>query len=298
MGGATKIEWADRTYNPWIGCTKVSPACEHCYAERLSRRRGIKWGPGQPRSRTKTAKDLRRWNRSAGKLIGAGWPRGRVTSRVFVASLADWLDAEVPVSWLVDLLALIAECEYLDFLLLSKRPALWRGRVKQALDVTGPHEQEWLDRWLCGTPPANVWIGATVEDRRRAAERIPELLEIPAQVRFLSSEPLLERLDLERWLSGPPWIDWVITGGESGPGARPTKAEWLRVLRDQCQAARVPFFFKGWGEWVGVDDLDGSVVRGARMLSHDWGHGAVSVRSGKKAAGRKLDGCEWSEVPV
>ncbi|RMG22282.1 MAG: DUF5131 family protein, partial [Armatimonadetes bacterium] len=133
MGDRTEIEWADKTYNPWIGCTKISPACANCYAEHFARRRGIKWGPGEARVRTKTERDVRRWNRSAGELIGAGWPREKVTSRVFVASLADWLDPEVPVSWLTDLLYLIAECEHLDFLLLTKRPELWRERLTRAL---------------------------------------------------------------------------------------------------------------------------------------------------------------------
>jgi protein gp37 len=129
-------------------------------------------------------------------------------------------------------------------------------------------------------PPHNVWIGTTVEDQKRADERIPDLIEIPAVKRFLSCEPLLEPLDLSYWLteSLTPQIDWVICGGESGPDARPMHPDWARRLRDQCVSVGVPFFFKQWGAWLHAD--------------------GTMNRVGKKSAGRLLDGREWSQFPA
>jgi len=192
MGETTGISWTDSTFNPWIGCAKVSPGCTNCYAEVLNKRFGKDvWGVGKPRQRTTPAnwRNPLAWNKAA----AASGKR----HLVFCASMADWLDPEVPVEWLADLLVLIAATPALTWQLLTKRPELWRQRVTAAGAVmTGP----WVDHWLAGTAPANVWIGTTVEDQRRADERIPALLTIPARVRFLSMEPLLEQVDLGLWL--------------------------------------------------------------------------------------------------
>lgn len=299
----TKIEWATHTFNPWTGCTKVSPGCAHCYAEGWAKRSGqVEWGPGQPRQRTKPANwaKPRRWNAEA---AGTG-----ERPRVFCASLADWLDDEVPVEWLADLLQLVHATPRLDWLLLTKRPGNFEARVGRLIDAflslgalgnftgDGVKLAHWFADWRRGKGPKNVWIGTTVEDQTRADERIPQLLAIPARVRFLSCEPLLGQVDLqlrglpgwdEDWklnaLTGAEWanprddgipephrprIHWVICGGESGPGARPMHPAWARRLRDQCTAANVPFHFKQWG---GVH---------------------------KASAGRVLDGRTWDEVPT
>lgn len=197
--------------------------------------------------------------------------------RVFCASMADWLDDEVPVEWLADLLRLIALTPNLDWLLLTKRPENWRARLNEAYVLDKSFDLTAF--WLAGRAPDNVWVGTTVEDQPRADERIPHLLRIPSRVRFLSCEPLLGSINFEEALDpmmavtadfrfhGLDGIHWVICGGESGPNARPMHPQWARSLRDQCTASGVPFFFKQWGG------------------------------TNKKAAGRELDGRTWDEVP-
>lgn len=359
MGEGTAIEWADHTFNPWSGCTKVSPGCANCYAEKLSARgmtngKGERtlgeWGPGAPRKRTSAAnwrKPLT-WNRKAAKaqlLFEEGTYEGTrpPRPRVFCASLADWLDPEVSADWLADLLGLVAKTPHLDWLLLTKRPELWRDRVEAAFDelerraLNGFSNTEgWhlADKWVRGTAPTNVWVGTSVEDQQRV-QRVLDLLAIPARVRFLSCEPLLGDIDVGEFLSpavladGPfyrasmedvdSWavspeacIDWVIAGGESGPCARPMHPDWARSLRDQCQAAGAPFFFKQHGAWAPVRPPaaggegecwlwpDGhrskKTVRGATPSSLT--RPQLMRRVGKKKAGRELDGRTWDEVPA
>lgn len=316
MSENSKIEWTDHTFNPWTGCTKVSPGCANCYAESWSKRSGaVKWGKGQPRRRTKTWGDPVKWNREAADDYDEALhdfsddtfvapPR----PRVFCASLADWLDDEVPIAWLADLLKLIHATPHLDWLLLTKRPQNWRTRMERALclaegldysdedwvNTPGPDTAHgcWLNDWMGGEPPHNVWIGASVEDQLRADERIPLLLEISAKVRFLSCEPLLGPIDFRKVpgfnKAGSAGVDmlrnfWVIAGGESGPGARHMHPDWARTLRDQCAIAGVPFLFKQWGEWCpGCPSEDR-----ASIITKP---GEIICKFGKKAAGRRLDG--------
>jgi len=243
MGDHTSIAWCDHSWSPWIGCTKVSPGCLNCYAEARDKRHLLEdvdhWGPGKPRWRTRDWRKPRRWNKSAGQL--------ERRPRVF-PSLCDWLDPEVPIEWLADLLAVIHDTPRLDWLLLTKRPELWPARVYSAVHV----RHHWAVDWLNGTPPPNVWIGVSVEDQERADERIPALLHIPAHIRWLSCEPLLGPIMLDRsWLTGDSWetpigrhMDWVVIGGESGLQARPCHLAWIRSIRDQCRGAQVPVFVK------------------------------------------------------
>lgn len=251
MAEVTGISWCDHTFNPWVGCTKISPACDHCYAETWDQRfGGGHWGPNASRRRTtpQNWSKVRKWNRQA--------IADRVRRRVFVASLADVFDNAVYPHWRADLWQLIRECPGLDFLLLTKRPQ----------NIAKMLPPDWGDGW------PNVWLGTTVENQTEADRRIPHLLAVPAAVRFLSCEPLLGPIDLTRinaalfaaevnaltgvwkWQDGPikresRGIDWVICGGESGTDARPMLPAWARSLRDQCAAAAVAFFFKQWGEW-------------------------------------------------
>src|ERR1700761_1593677 len=222
--------------------------------------------------------------------------------RVFCASMADWLDDEVPIEWLADLLKLIYETPNLDWLLLTKRPQNWKPR----LEAVGKYLQRvdptvdfvwWWQHWIIErTVPANIYIGTSVEDQQRADERIPELLQIPANVWFLSCEPLLEAVHLRR-AANPAHIKgnvqlegihWVICGGESGPGARPMHPDWARSLRDQCQAAGVPFLFKQWGEWAPYSRHSADLQQRCDDLR----------KFGKKLAGLLLDGREWNEFPT
>jgi protein gp37 len=262
MAENSKIEWCDHTFNPWMGCTKVSPGCAHCYAEvstpvRARRGQGVElWGPGAKRQRTKTWSEPVRWNREAKQFVKAVGEMG--CPRVFCASLADWLDDEVPIEWLADLLKLIHETPNLDWLLLTKRPENWRmrmflanghlaygGDLEKFEKCPGMQAAFMIADWLKGKPPENVWLGTTVENQEMADQRIPELLKIPARVRFLSCEPLLGTVDLAiapHELS--QLLHWVICGGESGRKKRAMDLAWARSLRDQCAAAGVPFFMK------------------------------------------------------
>lgn len=277
------IEWTDHTFNPWIGCTKVSPGCAHCYAETLmdTRYGRVRWGKGQPRQRTSAAnwKQPVRWDRRAAAAIShardqcsmaLGDPANHLPRpRVFCASLADWLDDEVPLEWLADLLDLIRRTPHLDWLLLTKRPQNWLSRVTDAaLDLPEGHEtRRMIADWFAHHPPANLWIGTSVEDQQRADVRIPHLLRIPARVRFLSCEPLLGEVDLNlssavmaggynclrpyrpHGCTSPeqPRVHWVIVGGESGPTARPMMPTWANGIKTQCEGARVAFFMKQMG---------------------------------------------------
>ena len=306
--GETKIEWTHQrnpdgtitpgyTFNPWVGCQKVSAGCQHCYAETLmdTRFSKVKWGPAGTRVRTSDdnwRKPLA-WNRKA--------ERERRRYRVFCASLADvFEDREEVAPWRAELFKLIASTKSLDWLLLTKRP---ENIEKHLRAITTPGGT--LNAWglLESGYFSNVWMGTSVENQEAADTRIPELLKVPASVRFLSMEPLLGPVDLSGRTVDSVWIDqeyadsdpelnrviaqdgwpihWVIVGGESGQQARPMRESWALSIRDQCVTAGVPFFFKQWGEWAPLPtECYGSVVR-----------------LGKNATGRLLDGREWNETP-
>lgn len=224
MAENSGIEWTHHTFNPWIGCTKISTACDNCYAAAWDVRglQGLptRWGPHADRTRTKTWGQPIRWQRKA-KVEG-------VRYRVFVASLADVFDNHRSIlpAWRRELWALIRQCPDLDFLMLTKRPE----NIERFLP----------DDW--GEGYTNVWLGSTVEDQK-AAGRTRHLIKVPAVVHFLSMEPLLSDVDLSGVIHG---LEWVITGGESGKRYRPVDPDWFRSLRDQCAAANVAFLFKQW----------------------------------------------------
>ena len=218
MGANSSIEWTDHTFNAWWGCARVSPGCEHCYAERFAKRKGVKWGVHEER-RTFGDEHWRepvRWNARAAR-------RGR-RYRVFCASMADVFDEHGPESERARLWDLIARTPHLDWQLLTKRPQ---------------HFERFLPR--DGWPWRNVWLGVTAEDQRRADERIPILVRTPAAVRFISYEPALGPVDVSPFADG---LDWLIAGGESGAGARPMSEDWVRGVRDQCAASGIAFFYK------------------------------------------------------
>lgn len=300
MGVETKIEWCDATLNLWWGCTKVSKGCNFCYAEHLADGRFNKgnWGPKGIREEKKA------WRSNLKEMSKLAKEKGR-RLRVFCQSMSDTFEGPetmggagsqnwITVSTLRDqLLALIPEHPELDFLLLTKRPE----NVLRCVEAHENFRQEWAGdydyRWQW---PGNLWIGTSVEDEG-SLKRIHDLSEIPAAVRFLSCEPLLGYVPLPflRQLG----IHWVIVGGESGPNARPMDPDWARRIRNQCEAEGVTFFFKQWGEWLPLDQVEHNHPdwTATELNRFDWDKPTRSFRVGKKAAGRLLDGREWSEVP-
>lgn len=229
MGADSKIQWTDHTFNPWWGCTKVSPGCDHCYAETFDKRiGGAHWGKGAPRREfgQKHWNEPLKWNAEAEK-------QGR-RFRVFCASMADWTDAEAPAGAVERLHLLWKTTPHLDWLMLTKRPA----RIDRRLP------SDW------GSGYRNVWLGATVEDVKHGLPRIDVLQSIPTRVRFLSVEPQVENLG-NVLLDG---IHWVIMGGESGPGARPYNPEWASHLIHQCRMQGAAPFVKQMGAvWARVN---------------------------------------------
>ena len=310
MAENSNIAWCDHTFNPWEGCTKIGPGCDHCYAENRNQRfsKGINWGKGAPRRRTSEAnwKLPLKWNREAERL--------GIRYRVFCSSLADVFDNEVDPDWRIDLFDLIRKTPSLNWLLLSKRVGNISGMINRALRNAHTFQEGedlfvWLKAWDDGVPPKNVWLGATVVNQEEADRDIPKLLIIPAAVRFLSMEPLLGPVDLTFadnsdgiFVQKIHGVDWCIIGGESGPHARPMHPDWVRSLRDQCRSYGVPFLFKQWGEFapeVSVEN-DGSPGNGTYLNNSAMcicEKGERIYRVGKNRAGRQLDGKTYSEYP-
>lgn len=320
MASNSKIEWTDKSLNPGIyGCEKDSPACTNCYAMGMAWRQ-INMG-NYPAG---IVDDKRQWT---GKVIVdfdriapafAKLPKKK-PCRVFLTSMADLFHKDVPYEFIDEVFRYMDARPHLTFLVLSKRAERMGG-------YRMPGSTTW---------PSNVWAGTTVENQKRADERIPHLLQVPAK-RFLSMEPLLGPVDLSRVKEflNPMWqwghngrtrgrhfcddrcecpIQWIISGGESGPRARPSHPDWFRSIRDQCKAAGVPYFHKQNGQWIERRPGDGlgsynSDDRGQYIVGQDGTchnfrttapAGAVAMqRMSKKAAGAKLDGVEHRELPA
>ena len=329
MSQATSIEWTDATWNPLRGCSRVSEGCRNCYAEKVAYRFS---GPGQAYDGlVRIASDGERrpqWNGTT-RLVESHLLdplRWREPRRIFVNSMSDLFHESVPDEWIDRIFAVMALCPQHTFQVLTKRPErmlAWfsrpdRGQMSKA--ITNPcawhvwsavaplqhqirrftmnpfHWAEFADTdpvepW----PLPNVWLGVSVEDQAAADSRIPLLLQTPAAVRFISAEPLLGPVTINAHRFPLLWnskLDWIIVGGESGPGARPMHPDWARSLRDQCGAAGVPFFFKQWGEWLPAMQ-DGGNMDGEQVLNAS----DAAVRVGKKRAGHLLDGQEWHQFP-
>ncbi|ARF83254.1 DUF5131 family protein [Kitasatospora aureofaciens] len=324
MSTGTRIEWTEATWNPATGCDRVSAGCDNCYALTLARRLKAMGSPkyqadGNPATsgpgfavtvHPDALDEPLRWRR----------PR-----RVFVNSMGDLFHPRVPDEFIAKVFAVMARTPQHTYQVLTKRHDRLRALLSRAaFRETAAPGTAW--------PLPNVWVGVSVEDQHWAEIRVPALLATPAAVRFVSCEPLLGPVDLTRipyqgdrdyvldaldgrygereprtlfsaGLAGLGQIDWVIAGGESGPGARPMHPAWARSLRDQCTNTRrpVPFFFKQWGGWapsgyVGIGNTQPNHVLIGDPVD-DLGHREKLVRVGKKAAGRELDGRTWDEYP-
>ena len=270
----TKIEWTDATWNPVTGCDKISPGCKNCYAEKMAHRLQ-KMGQANYANGFKLTLQPHMLNHPL------KWKKPKM---IFVNSMSDLFHKDVPLDYIKRVFDVMNQAHWHTFQVLTKR-------AERMAEVA--HELNWT---------TNIWAGASVENQEQADKRIPELLKIPAAVRFLSCEPLLgeiKNLFLNfHWCGGRYFqrfrerIDWVIAGGESGPNARPMHPDWARSLRDQCAAAGVAFHFKQYGAWgpEPVGDWDKTGI-------HHFDDGVSVWRVGKKAAGRLLDGRTWDELP-
>ncbi len=320
----SKIEWTDETWNPITGCEPVSEGCENCYAHRMAKRLAGRFG--YPKDEPFRPGVLHKDKLAAPQ----HWDKPR---KVFVCSMGDLFHSAVSFWDIVKVFRAMRSAEQHIFQILTKRPA----RMLEFVEWT-------RDKDLYCWPLSNVWVGVTAESQERADERIPKLLQIPAAVRFVSCEPLLGPVNIWKYVtknlsnpSGPPgraltdeekaerWgkpsLDWIICGGESGPGARPTHPDWVRSLRDQCQAADVPFIFKQWGKFADHTEKHGNsesctathdlvitpqghiIGAGAKGygggVEDDWRErgAAWMCATGKKKAGRELDGETWDQFP-
>lgn len=334
----TKIEWATHTWNPVSGCTKISTGCKNCYAERMSKRLAGRCGypadePFRVTLHPEKLGEPLKWKKPRKIFVNS-------MSDLFHDQVSDEFIARI--WWVMGQCAgYLDPTRYRGhtFLILTKRPE----RMKEWLGGWRDRETRkgWIESfgevfdWECGPkywPDVlpNVWLGISVENQTAADERIPLLLQTPAAVRFISAEPLLGRVDLEHVqfslytsmnvLEGcginrrsvcqgisnvsSNNIDWVICGGESGPGARPMHPDWVRSLRDQCQAAGTRFFFKQWGEWMPAElmNVDTAVKKRYQLTTRPAGSGEICspwqwYKTGKREAGRLLDGRTWDEMP-
>lgn len=341
MAEHSHIEWTDATWNPVTGCSVVSPGCANCYAMRLAGMR-LRDHP----SRAGLTQDTKAGPVWTGKVrLNEQWLdqplRWRRPRRIFVCAHGDLFHEGVPDEWIDRVFAAMALAPQHTFQVLTKRAARMRAYLSDPAQcvrlIPIAQELRWQGKTnatsvALGWQLPNVWLGVSAERQAEADARIPDLLATPAAVRFVSAEPLLGAVDLgnvrppERYeidaLRGHDAdqnlpcerLDWVIAGGESGPGARPAHPDWFRALRDQCAAAGTPFFFKQWGSWLPDRMLESADKRGIimradgtlptdpdveRMMSGTfdfagWQHFAFI---GKKAAGARLDGVEHRAFP-
>lgn len=243
MATSSRIEWTEQTWNPTTGCTKVSPGCKHCYAETMARRLQAMGTPGYD-----NGFELSLMNDRLEQPLHRQKP-----TIYFVNSMSDLFHDEIPNRFLNSVFSVIKKTPHHTYQILTKRSARMR------------------DYFSGRTVPSNVWLGVSVEDQKYGLPRIDDLRAVNATVRFISAEPLLEDLG-EINLVG---IQWMIVGGESGPKARPMKAEWVDNIHRQCQHSGTAFFFKQWGGW-----------------------GADGRRRAKKANGRTFNGRTWDEMPL
>ena len=238
MAETSNISWTHHTASPWFGCSKVSPGCQNCYAEKLTLQKGwAGWGDNSPRVRSKGFwNDVYAWDRKAQREGGR--------RRTFT-SLMDFLDPMAPIEWFGDYLETVLKTPHLDHLMLTKRPELYKPRLEELWRHFQPQRAAgWIaESLLKGHPFTNAWIGATVEDQQRADERIPLLEKIPAKLRWLSVEPLLEPIRF-RTPSDLLKIRWVVVGGESGPGRRDCGVDAIINVVAQCKEAGVPVWVK------------------------------------------------------
>jgi len=387
MAQKSKIEWTEKTWNPVTGCTKVSQGCKNCYAETFANRKMGEWGKpfAEHRPDGVIINRCRKFTDVVCHTDRLNQPlKWRKPAKVFVNSMSDLFHEDVPFEFINKVFAVMVNADKHIFQILTKRPEralkyfnwamdqkrgttleIWKKLMEHYYhrDIRNLSPGSICEIEAAGTqiptstkefrlkkynlPFKNVWIGVSVEDQKTADERIPLLLQIPAAIRFLSCEPLLGEIDINRFIGARtfkckcgyhdteseltylgkdkyycknceercdihPAIYWVICGGESGHGARPMHPDWARKLRDDCQAAGVPYFFKQWGEWSPVHNGDVTYISKTKSKMNIRLNGETEpykggyqfyngyetcIKLGKKAAGRLLDGVEHNGMP-
>lgn len=329
----SKIEWTGETWNFLKGCNQVSAGCENCYAVRMAWRlqHNPKIAHQYAGTARKTAGGKIQWTGQINideqrMLLPISVTKPTVW---FVNSMSDLFHEKVPFKIIDKAFAIMTITPQHTYQVLTKRPDImqqWYGgqlaRICTELDILADEydaagNSQMVERCIDASvqiasgnwPLKNVWMGVSVEDQATADDRIPKLLQVPAAVRFLSCEPLLSDINL-RFFEAPvlSWafqqsekrkglskgIDWVIVGGESGPGARPMHPDWVREIREQCIEAEIAFFFKQWGEWAEHRLSEAKQLKSVLYK----GFGQDMCKVGKKKSGRMLDGLEWNEMPV
>ncbi len=308
----TNIQWTEQTWNPIIGCSKVSAGCKNCYAIPMSHRlahiptTSEKYAGITEKNANGTI-NFTGVTKIDEKALLAPLKRKKPTM-YFVNSMSDMFHENVPFEWIDKIMAVIALCPQHTFQVLTKRADRMKeyfdgylkrnGFANSLRDILLKNNYSEIqiielvlkiDDFLNKKPLPNLWLGVSVENQEQADKRIPYLLETPAKVRFLSCEPLLEQV----YLPSLPKIDWVIVGGESGgKGTRPMHPDWVRNIRNQCEATGTKFFFKQWGDWL--------PVRSEGIYHHeriDFTDGTAMINVGKHKAGRLLDGIAYNEMP-
>lgn len=335
----TSIEWTDHTINPFVGCSKCSPGCQHCYAERFAARLAK-----NPKTQAKYAGVVDKnchWTGRMSRLDLSCFDKlPKKPSRVFVGSMTDIFHENTSSNRIDDIFLKIAQFPQHTFLFLTKRPKI------MADYFPNKECEDWLtwgmtveDQQHLSWPQKNVWLGVTVCNQKEADEKIPVLLKIPAAKRFVSVEPMLGPIDLgfcvfdrrkeiRHLVNGPaclneeqadsmvaPVVDWIICGGETGPGARPIYPDWVKSLRNQCNNAEVPFFFKSWGDWWPCTQMP-EYIDVTKYPVGDIGDDGIFIpppalevplrngvsceqvfRAGKKLSGYLIDGREYRQFP-
>lgn len=286
----TKIECCDITINPARGCSHCSPGCAHCYAERFAARMVKHPNPKISGKYRGVVDEHGKWTGKISSFdLSIFHKLPKKPKRIFVGCMTDLFHEGTPFEDLRHAWKQMAFLSRHTFMILTKRAKRMSDFFKDYKFV----------------PPKNIWLGVTVCNQEEADEKIPLLLQTPAAVRFVSIEPMLGPVEIGKYLMEQhhhcPPIDWVICGGETGPVARPMRPDWVRSLRDQCQSEGVPYFFKGWGEWVTENQSPEDIVLPSHSkIPRGWKGRKYEdsvYRVGKRRAGRLLDGREWNEVP-
>jgi len=321
----SKIEWTQKTWNPIVGCTKVSAGCKNCYAIRMAYRLMHNTATKEKYKGVakKTASGKLNWTGKINLLEDVlKMPlKAKKPTTFFVNSMSDLFHESVPFHFIDKVFAVMAIAQRHTFQVLTKRPERmleyfkWKDTSWKNEGMRGHERIRYQCYHLFGKdiefskwqfPLKNVWIGVSVENQNQANERIPLLLQTPAETRFLSCEPLLDEISIAEYYKEEgngcyslwiDYIDWVIVGGESGTGARPMHPDWVRTLRDQCKIYEVPFFFKQWGEYSPTHELrcNDAGIKGKEWFNFDLDTSLCKV--GKKQAGRLLDGLIHDAMP-